>query len=104
MRRECAVVLLLALGLAGGAVAAPFQNGSFESSAACNTFNVPAGTAFTPGWTVSVGNIDFEGAYPACGWVASAGSNSLDLVGTGGVGGVAQTFDTVPGQTYQVSF
>jgi choice-of-anchor C domain-containing protein len=101
MRRALVVVLL---AVASGASAAPFQNGSFEATAACNTFNVPAGTTFTPGWTVSVGNIDFEGAYPSCGWVASNGSNSLDLVGTGGVGGVSQTFDTVPGQTYTVSF
>ena len=101
MHRLLVVVLLAA---ASGAFAAPFQNGSFEGTAACNTFNVPAGTNFTPGWTVSIGNIDFEGSYPACGWTASNGTNSLDLVGTGGIGGVSQTFDTVPGQTYTVSF
>jgi choice-of-anchor C domain-containing protein len=101
MRRALVVVLL---AIATGASAAPFQNGSFEGTAACNTFNVPAGTTFTPGWTVSVGNIDFEGTYPSCGWTASNGSNSLDLVGTGGIGGVSQTFDTVAGQTYTVSF
>ena len=42
----------------------------------------------------------------ACGWQPSQGNNSLDLVGAsaGGIGGIQQTFDTVPGVTYQVSF
>ena len=85
--------------------AAPFQNGSFEGTNPCNTFNVPAGSTLIPGWTVSVGNIDWESG-PPCGWQASVGSNSLDLVGAsaGGIGGIQQTFDTIPGTTYQVSF
>jgi len=85
--------------------AAPFQNGSFEGTNPCNTFNVAAGSTLIPGWTVSVGNIDWESA-PACGWQPSNGSNSLDLVGAGagGIGGISQTFDTIPGTTYQVSF
>jgi len=103
MRRYLAT---LALGICcGSALAAPFQNGSFEGTNPCNTFNVPAGSTLIPGWTVSVGNIDWESA-PACGWQPSAGSNSLDLVGAGagGIGGIQQTFDTIPGTTYQVTF
>jgi choice-of-anchor C domain-containing protein len=92
---------------AAAANAAPFQNGSFESGPPnpCNTFNVPAGSTIITGWTVSVGNIDWESA-PACGWQPSDGSNSLDLVGAnaGGIGGIQQTFDTVPGVTYQALF
>jgi choice-of-anchor C domain-containing protein len=95
---------LLLLAFCGAAASAPFQNGSFESGTPCNTFNIPAGSTLIPGWTVSVGNIDWEGATSCGGWQASAGSKSLDLVGTGGIGGIQQTFDTVPGQTYQVSF
>jgi choice-of-anchor C domain-containing protein len=54
---------------------------------------------------VSIGNIDWIGAPPGCGaWQASNGNNSLDLVGTGGIGGVTQTFDTIPGSTYLVLF
>jgi choice-of-anchor C domain-containing protein len=89
----------------GWASAAPFQNGSFEGTNPCNTFNIPVGSTLIPGWTVSVGNIDWESA-PGCGWQPSAGSNSLDLVGSGagGIGGIQQTFDTIPGTTYQVSF
>lgn len=93
----------------GVATALPFQNGSFESGSIvpCNTFNIPAGSTIITGWTVSVGNIDWLGApVPACGWQASQGNNSLDLVGSGagGIGGISQTFDTVPGQTYTVLF
>jgi len=46
------------------------------------------------------GGIDYVGTY----WLASQGNRSLDLNGTPGVGGVAQTFDTVPDQTYHVQF
>ena len=101
---------LLALSLwSASALSAPFQNGSFETGGAvpCNTFNVPAGSTLITGWTVSVGNLDWLGApVPACGWQASNGGASLDLVGSGagGIGGITQTFDTIPGQTYSVLF
>ena len=102
----CRLACIIAAALTAGSVAAaPFQNGSFEqgSAPACNTFNIPSGSTIITGWTVSVGNIDWESA-PACGWQPSNGTHSLDLVGTGGIGGVQQTFDTVPGTTYQVTF
>jgi choice-of-anchor C domain-containing protein len=103
MKRLAAGVALATF--AGASWCAPFQNGSFEIGVACNNFSIPSGTTFTPGWTVSIGNIDWIGAPLACGaWQASNGNNSLDLVGTGGIGGVTQTFDTIPGATYQVSF
>jgi len=92
--------------LCNGGWCAPFQNGDFESGAAtCNVYNIAAGTNFTTGWTVSVGNIDWESS-PACdGWSPSSGTHSLDLVGdVQGVGGVQQTFDTTAGVTYLVSF
>jgi hypothetical protein len=50
---------------------------------------------------VILGNID---------WVCSAntaaqdGNYSLDLLGSGNVGGVSQTFDTIPGAWYSVTF
>jgi len=83
---------------------APFQNGDFEVGGVCaNQYDV-TGTTLA-GWTVFTGNIDWE-ASPACGgWTPSSGTHSLDLVGQGfGYGGIQQTFDTVPGTTYQVSF
>jgi choice-of-anchor C domain-containing protein len=96
---------LLLAALAGTSWCAPFQNGSFEQGTPnpCNTFNIPANDTRITGWTVSVGNIDWESG-PPCGWDPSNGNNSLDLVGTGGIGGIRQTFDTVPGTRYSVSF
>lgn len=89
-------VLLVSL-LCGSVLAMPFQNGSFELGGIgpCNTYNVPVGSTLITGWTVSVGNIDWEGP-PACGWQPSQGNNSVDLVGAnaGGIGGLQQTFDT----------
>jgi choice-of-anchor C domain-containing protein len=83
---------------------APFQNGDFEVGGICGNVYDVTGSGL-PGWTVITGNIDWEGP-PSCGgWAPSSGTHSLDLVGqTFGVGGIAQTFDTVPGTTYQVSF
>src|SRR5437879_8479614 len=96
---------LCALGFAGVAFAAPFQNGSFEIGApsTCGAGDgLLAGSSAIPGWTISVGNVDWT---TACNWTASEGTHSLDLVGGNtNIGGVAQTFDTVPGATYQVSF
>lgn len=94
--------------LAGTATALPFQNGSFEVGGVtpCNTFNVPNGSTLITGWTISAGNIDWLGSPPGCGWQPSEGAASLDLVGSfaGGIGGIQQTFDTVPGTTYVLSF
>jgi choice-of-anchor C domain-containing protein len=101
--RACAWACL-ALLWSASAWAAPFQNGSFEVGGPdCFLFNIPAGSTAIPGWVVSVGNIDWNGP-PPCSVVASNGSESLDLVGSSGLGGIQQTFDTVPGVTYVVSF
>jgi choice-of-anchor C domain-containing protein len=89
------------LSLATAAQAAPFQNGGFDVGApATFVFDIPAGNTQIPGWTVSVGTIDWI----TNNWVSSQGTSSLDLVGSFAVGGVAQTFDTVPGTTYIVAF
>ena len=104
---KIAVATFLVLSCTGAA-AAPFQNGSFEFGgvAPCNTFNVPSGSTLITGWTVSAGDIDWLGSPPGCGWQPSNGVASLDMVGSGagGIGGIQQTFDTVPGVTYQVQF
>ncbi|MGC1818450.1 MAG: choice-of-anchor C family protein [Casimicrobiaceae bacterium] len=98
---------LPALVLCSVVQAAPFQNGSFESGSVpntCNVYDLPIGSTTITGWTVIQGAIDWEGPSP-CGWVASNGSNSIDLLGQGGsTGGIQQTFDTIPGSTYSVSF
>jgi choice-of-anchor C domain-containing protein len=92
---------IAALSLATAAHAAPVQNGSFDVGApATFVFDIPAGSTLIPGWTVSVGTVDWI----TNNWVSSQGTSSLDLVGSFAVGGVAQTFDTVPGTTYVVAF
>ena len=89
------------LTLAAAAHAAPFQNGSFDAGApATFVFDIAAGSTQIPGWTVSVGTVDWI----TSNWVSSQGTSSLDLVGSFALGGVAQTFDTVPGTTYVVAF
>ncbi len=51
------------------------------------------------GRTVTSGNVDYVGNY----WTAEGGSRSLDMNGTH-PGAVAQTFDTVLGRQYTVTF
>jgi choice-of-anchor C domain-containing protein len=85
-------------------------NGSFETGPAPGSFtNLASGSTAITGWTVSFGNIDYIGSL----WVASDGSRSLDLEGSAGTcsinppncpGGIAQTFSTVAGQQYVVTF
>lgn len=95
-------------GFAQLVLAAPFQNGSFEigfpitSPGACFVI-LPSGSTNITGWTVISGDIDWVA--PACGIQSQTdGLASLDLVGDQIVGGIQQTFDTVPGLTYQVTF
>jgi choice-of-anchor C domain-containing protein len=106
MHRIAATLAMFAL--AQLASAAPFQNGSFEvgspvtSPGACFV-TLPNGSTNLTGWTVIFGNIDWDG--PGCGaQTQTDGSTSLDLVGDQTIGGVQQTFDTVAGRVYQVSF
>lgn len=121
----------ITLSLLAGAVlavcmpaAASFTNGSFEFGNPSNTpgtntqdasvnsqqLFVGDNTTLT-GWTVigTTGNdIAWIGNSNAYGLSASDGNNFLDLTGWqfgGAIGkGVAQTFDTVAGQQYTVSF
>ena len=98
----------LALLSAAAAHAAPFQNGSIESGTLVNTASfdeLHIGSTAITGWTVlGPAGVDYIENY----WVSADGLRSLDLVGCdragGGQGGVEQTFDTVPGAIYQVTF
>lgn len=93
--------------LGGAANAAPFTNGSFElaDSISNSTFvNYGTGSTGITGWTVTVGNVDLVSTnYLNPDFVASDGVLSVDLNGST-AGAIAQTFDTVIGQSYHVSF
>jgi choice-of-anchor C domain-containing protein len=79
------------------ASAVPFQNGSFEGDFS-NGFTTISGSEIT-GWTVTSGTIDWINTY----WNASQGGYSLDMNGNG-PGTISQSFDTVAGQQYAVTF
>jgi choice-of-anchor C domain-containing protein len=75
-------------------------NGSFEIPGPPQRFNVPIGSTDIAGWEVINGPLD----YVVGGWQASSGIASIDLGGDPGAGGIRQTFSTVPGAIYNVSF
>jgi choice-of-anchor C domain-containing protein len=59
------------------------------------------GSTAIPGWTVTMGTVDVIGSV----WHDPDGDGrSIDLDGTPGPGGIAQTFATVPGTKYKVAF
>jgi choice-of-anchor C domain-containing protein len=94
--------------------ATPFQNGGFETGPNspvnfCGVCGAPyIGTFFAPfagipGWTVTAGSIDIIFLTGSAGWSPSEGSRAIDLDGLSG-GTLVQTFDTIPGLSYEVSF
>ena len=117
MIRLAAALVLLLLAVAASAgpkqnhpnfVGIPnlIQNGSFESGQVANPcfiFDIPAGSNLITGWTVSRGTIDWDGP-PPCSLQAPDCGHSLDLVGQIGIGGIQQTFPTVPGNCYKIAF
>ncbi|MEU5161782.1 choice-of-anchor C family protein [Streptomyces sp. NPDC020875] len=107
--RTTLVATALALAATGAVLAAPaqaaalsrFDNGSFEYPLApANSFSThPAGSLLGP-WRVGGGGIDLiDNGF----WQAAEGDQSIDL-NAGAPGSVTQTFTTVPGRTYTVSY
>jgi len=100
MKQFQILALLSALGLGSVASAAGFQNGSFETGTAPGAFTeLAAGNGSITGWTIGGHSVDYIGSY----WQASNGERSIDLSG-GAAGSLAQSFDTLIGQTYTVTF
>ncbi|WP_138516762.1 choice-of-anchor C family PEP-CTERM protein [Rhodoferax bucti] len=92
------------VALAPFASAAPnlIVNGSFESNSLNFTGSfstLSAGSNALTGWTIAAGSVDLINKY----WTASQGHYSLDLSGADD-GTISQSFATVVGQTYKVSF
>ncbi|MBP8537476.1 choice-of-anchor C family protein [Streptomyces sp. MK37H] len=88
-------------GTATAAAVSRFDDGSFETpSVGANTFvNVGTGGTIGP-WKVTSGNVDHIGDGF---WQAAEGGQSVDLNGQG-AGTVEQTFTTVPGKRYSVTY
>lgn len=101
MKLMGSLALLMAFAAASVAHAAPFQNGSFEngSGAPASLTTLGPGDTSITGWTVTGNGIDWIGSY----WTAADGAYSLDL-SAGAAGGIEQTFDTVAGHNYSVTF
>ena len=102
IRQGCVLGVLLVAG-ASPAAAAPFTNGSFELGSVnpgSGWITLGSGNPAITGWEIFDGTIDYIGTY----WQAADGSRSLDLNGNDGPAGIRQTFDTIGGGTYQVSF
>jgi choice-of-anchor C domain-containing protein len=76
-------------------------NGSFEDGPMAKNFvSLNPGATAIKGWTVTRGQIDYIHSH----WQSDDGEHSLDLHGSPGYGGVAQTFKTQKGRRYRVSF
>ena len=91
--------------LSGQVQANLITNGSFEAGPSGIISWYATGSTDLTGWTVlgPVGSADSVEAVSAQFWPASDGNYSLDLNGTA-PGGVEQTFATVVGNKYLVSF
>lgn len=101
MKGPSRLALFFALAITGVVHAAPFQNGSFEngSGAPASLTTLGPGDTSITGWSVTGNGIDWIGTY----WMAANGTYSLDL-SAGAAGGIEQTFDTVAGHDYSVTF
>ncbi|MET7765612.1 choice-of-anchor C family protein [Streptomyces sp. NPDC005393] len=89
------------IGAAAAAAVSRFDDGSFETpTVSANSFQtVVTGGSIGP-WKVTAGSVDLIGAGY---WQAAEGDQSVDLSGQG-AGTVAQTFTTVPGKKYTVTY
>ena len=79
-------------------------NGSFESGPAIpggqSYLTLSGGSTAITGWTVTGTTVDYIGP----GWNVSNGIRAVDLDGAFSTGGIQQTFATIAGDTYVVSF
>ena len=100
-----AVFVLVAMTASASVRANLLTNGSFEAGpviAELSGFvDLPVGSTAIAGWTVTRDEIDYIGTSF---WQHADGIRSLDLNGTSGVGGIAQSFTTDPGVAYLVTF
>lgn len=99
----CATLLLALAGAIAASAASGnlIKDGDFSEAASPGGFiTVERGSFAINGWLVTKQTVDLIGTY----WVAPGGLRSVDLDGTPGIGAIAQSFATVPGHPYTVSF
>ena len=102
MRNKSLLFVAAFFLLTGAAPANLIKNGGFDLGPQPSNFTTLArGSTAIPGWMVTLGTIDIIGPN----WHdADGGKNSIDLDGTPGPGGIAQSFATTKGAKYTVSF
>lgn len=97
MKALAAIAAFAVLSPAAQASVELINNGGFESAGGFSGGFETIGSGLD-GWTIG-GTVDLINTY----WAPASGSYSLDLNG-GGAGSISQSFATVVGQTYNVSF
>jgi choice-of-anchor C domain-containing protein len=111
--RAASLILTVAVLLSASRAQQPatlILNGSFEEGPGVVRFlNLATGDTSLPGWIVTGEGVD----YVSTGyWISSDGARAIDLDGSARStatppyvqGGIAQTFPTVPGTRYRVTF
>jgi len=95
------VAVTFIFGLLTNANANLIVNGSFEVGPDPGaSVPLPNGSTAIAGWTVTREGVDYKGTY----WKASDLNRSLDLDNSPGFGGIKQTFATIMGKDYAVTF
>ncbi len=92
----------LTFGLTNATTFPDFQNGDFSSAINPGPYKTLTSGDSTsiPYWTVTSGSVDYIGTY----WKAPTGTTrSLDMSGND-AGSISQTFSTLPGRSYEVTF
>src|SRR5689334_20810273 len=94
------VAISAALAIPHNASASMLINGSLETTLAADQYNLVSATPthnanVLNGWTITSGSID---VIPKTYWQNTKGNYSVDLIGSPGVGAIAQTFATTIGQ------
>jgi choice-of-anchor C domain-containing protein len=106
--RFICLLMFLACGFFAYGEDSLLVNGSFEASNPGGPMlNFPAGSTDITGWTVINANVDYmdmASENPNLRWQAAEGTRSIDLAGSPGMGGMAQTFATTAGFKYTVTF
>lgn len=116
MKTAPTIAFLVAIVFVRNATADIIFNGNFEVPVQgppnYATFNIPAGSTYISGWTVVQGNVDLTTTAnygPGTNTLDPNSVQDIDLIGdangSGGVfGGLSQTFTTLAGQQYLLTF